>query len=404
MIENLLLKDLLIDTRDGDWGLDTEVDEHEPHYVIRGADFPDARKLVVEGVPLRYLPARTVHRRVLQPDDILLETAGGTRDRPTGRTLLVTEKLLSKFDHPVIGASFTRFLRADPKMVYPRYLFWHLQAMYENGETFEFQVQHTGVARFQYTTFAKTKCIAIPNFGQQRAIADVLGVLDDKIAVNGQLVTAVDEYLSSEFKRLCAGAALGALRDIASVSTAVARPVTNGQLRYLDISTISNGGYDFPAVTDWEKAPGRARRVVRPGDTVWSTVRPNRRSHALIMDDDPLLVGSTGLAVLTPKKGRIACTYESARREEFVQYLEGVAEGSAYPAVRAERFNEAPVPALRDDQWDHFESIALPLRRRSHAATVENRSLTATRDELLPLLMSGKIRAREAEKVAEGVV
>jgi len=245
--------------------------------------------------------------------------------------------------------------------------------------------------------------IRTPGISQQRAIADLLGVLDDKIAANEALVGAIDKYLACKFDQLCAGAALGTLRDIAAVSTSVARPVIGGDLRYLDISAVSVGTYSLPSLTKWEEAPGRARRVLKAGDTVWSTVRPNRRSHALLLDDDPRLVGSTGLAVLSPRKGRIACTYESSRREDFVQYLEGVAEGSAYPAVRVDRFNEAPVPALRDDQWDRFESIALPLRKRSHAALVENRWLAATRDQLLPLLMSGKLRVRDAEKIVGGL-
>jgi type I restriction enzyme S subunit len=246
--------------------------------------------------------------------------------------------------------------------------------------------------------------IPLPPARERDAIAGVITALDDKIAANHRLVNAVGEYLGCEFARLCAGTAFGTLRDIAAVNTTVTRPVIGGTLRYLDISAVSFGGYSLPSAIKWEQAPGRARRVVKVGDTVWSTVRPNRRSHALILDDDPLIVGSTGLAVLSPREGRIACTYESARREEFVQYLESVAEGSAYPAVRADRFNDAPVPALRDDQWDHYESIALPLRRRSHAATVEIRSLAAMRNQLLPLLISGKIHVREAEKVVEGVV
>jgi len=76
-----------------------------------------------------------------------------------------------------------------------------------------------------------------------------------------------------------------------------------------------------------------------------------------------------------------------------------VAEGSAYPAVRAERFAGAPIPALKPEEWDRFESFALPLRRRAYGAAVESRCLTAMRDELLPLLMSGKVRVRDAERM-----
>ncbi|MFD4193135.1 restriction endonuclease subunit S [Amycolatopsis thermoflava] len=306
------------------------------------------------------------------------------------------ERYVASTSHVKVRLDFDR---AVPEFYY----YWFSspagkRSILENAST----VGVPGIA--QPVATVKRLLVPHPNLSAQYAIAEVLGALDEKIAANNRLVHAVNDYLACVLDRLCVGAAFDTLRKIASVSTSVKRPVLGGNLRYLDISAVSAGTYDLPPVTNWEQAPGRARRAIKAGDTVWSTVRPNRKSHALVLDDDPLLVGSTGLAVLSPKKGRTACTFESSRREEFVQYLEGVAEGSAYPAVRVDRFNEAPVPALHDDQWDHFESIAFPLRKRSHAATVENRWLAATRDELLPLLMSGKIHVREAEKVVEGVV
>ena len=44
------------------------------------------------------------------------------------------------------------------------------------------------------------------------------------------------------------------------------------------------------------------------------------------------------------------------------------------------------------------------LWRRGLAAEQENVKLAKTRDTLLPLLMSGKIRVKEAEEVVQGVV
>jgi type I restriction enzyme S subunit len=242
------------------------------------------------------------------------------------------------------------------------------------------------------------------NLSEQQAIAEVLGALDDKIAANDRIVRATDDICAALFTRLSIACGWGTLKEIAIVNAAVTQPAADGQLRYLDISSVSVGGYDFPPIMQWEDAPGRARRVLNSGDTVWSTVRPNRKSHALVLDGDANLIASTGIAVISPNSGRIASVYESTRTDEFVKYLESVAEGSAYPAVRGDRFNDAPVPAMRNSDWDHFESIALPLRKRAHAAARETRSLVATRDELLPLLMSGKIRVKDAEKVAEEVV
>jgi type I restriction enzyme, S subunit len=239
---------------------------------------------------------------------------------------------------------------------------------------------------------------------EQRAIAEVLGALDDKIAANKQIALLVDELAMAEFRNISDGRSQDELSSLGSVNVAVSKPKAGRSLRYIDISSVGQGSYAFPDESSWDDAPGRARRVVRPGDTIWSTVRPNRRSHALILDEDPLLIASTGLAVLTPKSERIACLYEATRTEEFVSYLESVAEGSAYPAVRADRFASAPIPDLGEAEWDRFEAFALPLRQRAYSAGVESRHLDVMRDELLPLLMSGKVRVRDAEKVVEGVV
>lgn len=157
---------------------------------------------------------------------------------------------------------------------------------------------------------------------------------------------------------------------------------------------VGVGSFAFPEERPWPGAPGRARRALRAGDTVWSTVRPNRRSHALILDDCEL-VGSTGLAVLRPHANRVASLFEASRTGAFSRYLESVAEGSAYPAVRVSLFAHAPVPDLTEAEWNEFEVLAMPLRGRAHAAEVENRALTMVRDELLPLLMSGKLRVRD---------
>jgi type I restriction enzyme S subunit len=230
--------------------------------------------------------------------------------------------------------------------------------------------------------------------------------LDDKIAVN-DLVVASTNKLSSV---LLEDALLGdsevsdaLLGDIADVNRRKAVPVSGGELRYIDISCVSTGRIEWPELTSWEDAPGRARRGASSGDTIWSTVRPNRKSFALILDDDPALVVSTGFAVLTPTKVGPAFLYEVTKRDAFVQYLESVAEGSAYPAVRAERFGQAVISLPSPDRLEKFESIAINFRLRAHAAEVESRTLGSLRDELLPKLMSGEIRVRDAEKIVEDV-
>ena len=156
------LRDLLITTKDGDWGNESPADGFVPYRVIRGTDFPSVRLGDMSSVPVRYLSESTVHRRTLAPDDILLETAGGSPDRPTGRSLLIKQRLLSSLDLPATCASFARFLRVDRKRAEPKYVYWFLQYLYASGQMEEHQVQHTGVARFQYTKFAESQEIPLP--------------------------------------------------------------------------------------------------------------------------------------------------------------------------------------------------------------------------------------------------
>jgi type I restriction enzyme S subunit len=247
--------------------------------------------------------------------------------------------------------------------------------------------------------------VTLPSRSEQQAIAEVLGALDDKIAANTRLTGTIDEYLSTLFAGNVASCQdVAPLRDLAEINAESVKPSAGGSLRYIDIASVGIGRYDYPEASAWAEAPGRARRRVRKGDVLWSTVRPNRRSHALNLSDDPLLVGSTGLAVLTPSTVGFAYLYEVTRLPEFTAYLETVAEGSAYPAVRAERFGGASVRWLPRHDRETFEDIAAPMREHAHALESEGRKLAAMRDVLLPQLMSGRIRVRDAEQMMGDVV
>lgn len=388
----------------GGWGSDEAREGDVKVGVIRGADFPQVLMNSVEGVPLRYEAGGKTTSRELRVGDIVLEISGGTKDRPTGRSVYITPDLLAASELPLIPASFCRLVRIDAQVAEPRFIYYALQHLFNQGGTWEYQNQSTGLSNFQFELFRSQ--YRYPGLGicAQRAIADVLGALDDKIAANAKLAGTIDELLASRFTQLVRGRPMTELRQIADVNLRTQKPKDGGQLRYLDIAAVGQGSYELPVVSGWEEAPGRARRQLAKGDTVWSTVRPNRRSHALILDEDPLLIGSTGLAVLSPNSGLFAFLYESTRTESFVAYLESAAEGSAYPAVRADRFLEAPVPDVDESAREEFEEFAAPLREHAHRANVESRSLAATRDALLPLLMSGKLRVKDAERVVEEAI
>jgi type I restriction enzyme S subunit len=250
--------------------------------------------------------------------------------------------------------------------------------------------------------FLRSIPVSVPPLLEQQAIAEVLGALDDKIAANTRLAAKSDEVLSTLFESMVdEKTEFVGLSSIADVNAESIKPTGRGDLRYVDIASVGVGRFAFPEISAWADAPGRARRRLRRGDTIWSTVRPNRRSHALNLSDDPLLVASTGLAVLTPRFVSPSYLYEVTHRPDFTVYLENVAEGSAYPAVRADRFNDAPVPLLGEEARHRFDDFAEPLRKAIATAEVENRTLAAIRDALLPQLMSGRLRVNDVKAFEE---
>lgn len=343
-------------------------------------DLSEAR-YVSRGMHAKWMPVPT--RR----GDVIL-----TSEAPAGRVARVTSD-----DALVLGQRLF-CLRGKVGVLDSGYLYYALQSHPVQSSILGHSTGTT-VVGIRQSALRQVR-IPAPPFPEQQAIAEVLGALDDKIAANTALAATIDAYLASLLESLVVGVGATHLESIATVNARSAKPVSGGELRYVDIASVGVGTFDYPELTPWSDAPGRARRGLSRGDTVWSTVRPNRRSHALNLEDDPRLVASTGLAVLSPRDGGYAFLYEATRRPEFTAYLENVAEGSAYPAVRAERFLNAPVPDLSPDRVSEFEVQAAPLREIVASHQRENRTLAATRDALLPQLMSGKLRVRDAETIA----
>ncbi len=107
-------------------------------------------------------------------------------------------------------------------------------------------------------------------------------------------------------------------------------------IRYVDISSVGEGAIkEFPRRLSLSEAPSRARRLVKAGDTVVSTVRPNRRSMFFVRETIPDMVVSTGFAVLRPRRGIIEprFLYAIVFDRRFTAYLVSRQQGAAYPAV-----------------------------------------------------------------------
>ncbi|MGH7948848.1 MAG: restriction endonuclease subunit S, partial [Candidatus Binataceae bacterium] len=164
------------------------------------------------------------------------------------------------------------------------------------------------------------------------------------------------------------------------------------ELHYIDISSVSPGRVDSITTHAFLDAPGRARRIVTHGDVLWSCVRPNRRSHALVMHPEENTIASTGFAVLTATTVPFTFLYYATTTDDFVSHLTNNATGAAYPAVTAETFEKVDllIPSL--SLLKSFAAATVPMAEQIDTLQRQIQSLRRTRDLLLPRLLSGQLR------------
>jgi type I restriction enzyme S subunit len=214
-----------------------------------------------------------------------------------------------------------------------------------------------------------------------------------------------DSFEGSELGPIPKGWKVAQLKEIADVNArSISKSYPHNQICYVDISSVSQGNLDQTTIYELADAPSRAKRLVKTGDTIWSCVRPNRKTFLYIDQPADNLVVSTGFAVLSPRKVPPSYMHELVTTQTFVDYLTTYATGAAYPAVRADTFETAKILYPDNSILMAFSHLIDPLRARITQNQRQNRTLAALRDTLLPKLMSGELKVPDAERIVGRVI
>jgi len=177
---------------------------------------------------------------------------------------------------------------------------------------------------------------------------------------------------------------------------------------YLDIGCVGTGILvGKPSRVRFGDAPSRARRVLRRGDTIISTVRTYLRAVYFVAEEINDLVASTGFATLTPRPGVepefLGITLQG---DSFINRVAANSIGIAYPAIAETRLGTFPValpPTLEEQR-----AIVAWVRRETEALTKgiaraqrEIELVREYRTRLIADVVTGKIDVRQA-LAAEG--
>lgn len=255
--------------------------------------------------------------------------------------------------------------------------------------------------------------VLVPPVAIQDRIADLLDSLDlakELAATTSSTQSEVREALadrcaapSSEGTRTRVDAVVGAING-ASVS----KSERQGTLTYIDIAAVEHGvGIRKDAVKqlDWSEAPSRARRRVAAGDLLISTVRPYLRASAVVPPELDGAIASTGFAVISPDRNRVAPEFLWAvlTSRRFVAHLTTRQTGSNYPAVKPNDIAEFEF-ILPDEKQQHSTghlATALDAERVLHHRQME--FLASLRSALTAALLSGEHKIPESyDRFLEG--
>lgn len=173
------------------------------------------------------------------------------------------------------------------------------------------------------------------------------------------------------------------------------------EFRYVDIGSVGTGrlAKELERIR-FEAAPSRARRVLRRGDTIISTVRTYLKAIWYVSEDAEDLIASTGFAVLTPSNS-VEPEYLGyvIQSNAFVNRVTANSIGIAYPAIAETvlgRFHVALPPTVEEQQGivAHIKTENAPLDDAIARAEEEIKLIREYRDRLIADVVTGQIDVR----------
>lgn len=125
------------------------------------------------------------------------------------------------------------------------------------------------------------------------------------------------------------------------------------------------------------------------GDTLISNIRPYFKKIVYCEDRCGC---STDVLCFTPVHPKYAAyLFSTLYADKFFAFMVAGSKGTKMPRGDKQQIMVYPVALPSDEELNEFNKLALPILAQLHSNKAENKRLSATRDALLPKLMSGEI-------------
>jgi type I restriction enzyme S subunit len=382
------------------------------HRFIRASDMDGGQVLFGLAERINDVARARIRKGVGAPGDILFSHKG-----TVGKVALVPSDA-----PPFVCSPQTTFWRTlDETRIDRRYLYYFMCSA-EFTEQWAARKDETDMAAYVSLTAQRELHLRLPSARVQQRIADVLGALDDKIALNRRTSQTLENLATTLFKSWFIDfGPVQAKRDGRHPVgvPALALPFFPEHFQDTDLGPIPKGwrvtrlgdvlelkrGYDLPAR---DRTAGRCPIVSSSGPSGTHaefkcrgpgvvTGRYGTIGEVFYVDQDfwPL---NTTLYVRDFKRTNPLFAYHLLKCVDLHAYSDKAAvPGINRNDVHLERVVEPPSELLAT-----FADVVQPMRERMSCAERESVTLASLRDLLLPALLAGEVTIKQAERaVAE---
>ena len=317
---------------------------------------------------------------ILSPNDIVFARTGAS----TGRNYFYDGS-----DGTFVYAGFLIKFSIDPQKVNPVYVKYYCQSTQYRNWIKSFSTGSTR-GNINAQTLGNMD-IPLPSKAQQDYLVSVLSPIDKKIKLNQKINDNLAELLQTvyqdRFGDVSAATEQGMLSDICSYSR---DRVAVSELNTRTYFSTENMLPGKAGSTDASSLPTIPQTTAcHKGDTLISNIRPYFKK---IVYCEGRCGCSTDVLCFTPVQPKYAAyLFSTLYADKFFAFMVAGSKGTKMPRGDKQQIMAYPVALPPDEELDEFNALALPILAQLHSNKVENKRLSATRDALLPKLMSGEI-------------
>lgn len=398
--------------------------------------YPRLRNVPMDRVPL----SETEAERFLLADGDLLFARQSLVLEGAGKCSIFLND-----SEPVTFESHVTRVRLDPGKGDPQFYFYYLQSHHGRAAIRSIVEQGAGASGVRGSDLQTLNVRWLP-IDEQRAIAHILGTLDDKIELNrkmnetleataralfkswfvdfdpvrakaegrwkrGQSLPGLppdlfdlfpDSFEDSELGEIPRGWGVGKLGDVLAqrVDRCVASIETNAR-PYVPIECISPRSLFLEKSRPGEEAQSSLTKFYK-GDLLFGAMRPYFHKVCIAPFDGT--TRTTAFVLFPMREEDFSFSTLLLHHSETIDFATRHSTGSTIPyAVWSGSLEEMPFMIPSVEVRGAFDRVVRPLLARIPESHFHGKTLTALRDALLPKLISGELRVEDATRVIEKV-